>query len=352
MSVTVMSWNDAIAHAQEERMVHGLLGNGFSRACFDDIFSYGALFDRADFQGLSEHCRATFGALETTDFEEVIRALKVASKLTSVYLPEEQEAAENMASDANQLREVLVNAIAGSHPDWPGEIEPESYAACKAFLANFERIYTLNYDLLLYWAFMQDEIEPDLRCDDGFRHPDSGEEDYVTWEVDQSYDQKIYYLHGALHLFDSGTQLQKYTWSRTGVRLIDQVRSALEESKFPLFVSEGTSEEKLARIKHHGYLHRGIASIGSISGSLIIHGMSLGANDDHIIRVLERGRISRVYVSLFGSPDEPYNKAIIEKASSMSQHRYKRAIRRRRRPGALDVYFYDAQSANVWGNDS
>ncbi len=351
MSVTVMSWSDAIAHANEERLVHGLLGNGFSRACFDDIFSYSALVDRADFLGLSEHCRETFRALETTDFEEVIRALKVASRLASVYLPKEQETAAQMAADANQLREVLVNAIAGSHPGWPGDVEPDSYAACKAFLANFKRIYTLNYDLLLYWAFMQDEIEPELQCDDGFRHPDGGEEDYVAWEVDQSYDQKIYYLHGALHLFDSGSQLQKYTWSRTGVRLIEQIRAALAESKFPLFVSEGTSEEKLARIKHHGYLHRGIASIGSINGSLIVHGMSFGGSDAHIIRVLERGRISRVYVSLFGNPDEPYNKSIIERASAMSQHRYERAARRRGRPRALDIYFYDAQSANVWGND-
>jgi len=350
VSLTVMSWEEAIGHAKEERLVHALLGNGFSRACFDDIFSYDALFDRADFQSLSEHCQSAFDELKTTDFEEVIRALRVASIITSVYHPDKPGSSARMAADADQLREVLVNAIAGSHPDWPGEIDAESYAACKIFLANFERVYTLNYDLLLYWTFMQDEIEPDLQCDDGFRHADDGEEEYVTWEVDQSYDQKVYYLHGALHLFDSGTQLQKYTWSRTGVRLIDQIRAALENSKFPLFVSEGTSEEKLTRIKHHGYLHRGIASIGSITGSLVIHGMSFGPNDNHVIRILERGRVSRVYVGLYGCPEAPHNRAIVERALAMSKRRDERAGRRRRRPGPLEVYFYDAQSANVWGD--
>ena len=65
--------------------VHALLGNGFSRACRDDIFAYGALFDRADFAALSGSARAAFDALATRDFEVVIGALRQGSRLLPLY---------------------------------------------------------------------------------------------------------------------------------------------------------------------------------------------------------------------------------------------------------------------------
>ncbi|OGP03720.1 MAG: DUF4917 domain-containing protein [Curvibacter sp. GWA2_64_110] len=348
MPVELMDFNQAIRRASASGHVHALLGNGFSRACRDGIFSYGALFDRADFAGLSPYCRASFEALGTTDFEAVIKALKHASILLSTYEPEATDLAAMMRDDAERLREVLVKAIAGSHPSWPGEIEPAAYAACKTFLSNFERVYTLNYDLLLYWAFMQDAIDPPLECDDGFRYPDDGPQEYVTWEVENSFDQKIYYLHGALHLFDAGSELQKYTWRNTGVRLTDQVRDALAHSKYPLFVSEGTSAEKLERIKHSGYLHRGLASMPKISGSLFVYGLSFADNDDHVLRMIEVGKISNLYVSIFGEPSDAHNAAIVRRTQKLVDARRARNVGRRR-PQDLDVRFFDATSAKVWG---
>jgi len=347
MRVEIMDFNAAVGRAHQDGHVHALLGNGFSRACKDDIFSYGALFDRADFEGLSPYCKAAFDALETTDFEAVIKALKSASIVLSTYEPGASDLAALMNDDAVKLREVLVEAIAGSHPSWPGEIPTEAYAACRRFLSNFERVYTLNYDLLLYWAFMQDEIEPELDCDDGFRHPDEPQ-DYVTWEVENSFDQKIYYLHGALHLFDSGAELQKYTWLRTGVRLTEQVRAALAASKYPLFVSEGTSSGKLDRIKHSGYLHRGLASMPKITGSLFVYGLSFAENDDHVLRMIEVGKIGNLYVSIFGKPEEPHNTEIIARVSKLAAARNARNIGKKRAQG-LNVHFFDAQSAQVWG---
>ena len=51
-----------------------MLGNGFSRALRDDIFSYQALFDQADFANLSAQAKQAFADLHTTDFEAVMRA--------------------------------------------------------------------------------------------------------------------------------------------------------------------------------------------------------------------------------------------------------------------------------------
>jgi hypothetical protein len=347
MAIHLASFDDCIADARATGHIHALLGNGFSRACRDDIFSYGALFERADFTGLSAHCRSAFDALGTTDFEVVIKALKASAAILETYDPANTGLAATLQSDADKLREVLVAAIAGSHPDWPGEIDASRYALCKKFLANFERVYTLNYDLLLYWAFMQEEIQPHLDCDDGFRRPGSGPEEYVTWEVENSYEQKIYYVHGALHLFDAGAELQKYTWKNTGVRLKEQVRAALEKSKYPLFVSEGTSKEKLERIKHSGYLHRGLASMPKVTGSMFVYGLSFAPNDDHVLRMILIGKLARLYVGIYGDAEAPSNQHVITRARSLA---HERRIRNHGRPRAqdLEVLFFDAKSARVW----
>jgi len=43
---------------------------------------------------------------------------------------------------------------------------------------------------------------------------------------------------------------EKYTWIKTEIPLIEQIRDALKGEKYPLFVSEGTWKEKLDAIQH------------------------------------------------------------------------------------------------------
>lgn len=336
----VLTFQQALAKAGTKKP-HVLLGNGFSRACRDDIFRYGSLFSQARFDFLSEEARKAFSALGTEDFEIVMGAMRQASKLASVYAPNQPALAASLSGDADGLREVLVQTIASSHPSRPSDIEPERYQACREFLSHFQSIYTVNYDLLLYWALMQDELEPKVDSDDGFRQPDAGPEPYVTWQVDNTAKQRIFFLHGALHVFDAGHQIQKFTWSNTGVALIDQIRGALESGRYPLFVAESSSDSKLARIQHSGFLNRAYRSLASIGGSLFIYGHSMAASDEHLLRLLDRGKFDLLFVSLFGDSTNPENTLIVGRASE---------IKGRRTPHhPLAVHFFDAASANVWG---
>lgn len=172
----------ALEQAKANGKAHLLLGNGFSRACRNDIFAYNALFNRADFNNLSPNAREAFNRLGTTDFEIVMQALRQAASLAELYQSQNTELAQWFRSDADGLREVLVSAIANSHPARPADISDESYDHCRQFLSNFDRIYSLNYDLLLYWALMQKEIEPEVTFDDGFRKPDQTDAAYVVWQ--------------------------------------------------------------------------------------------------------------------------------------------------------------------------
>lgn len=338
----VISFAKALEIAGDQKKPHLLLGNGFSIACRPDIFLYGKLFERADFSALSDSAQASFTALSTTDFEKVIRALRDASLLLDVYAGVSENVREMMAQDADGLREVLVSAIASSHPDCPADITEDEFSHCRAFLSNFGKVYTLNYDLLLYWTQMHVPEGDEPSSDDGFRKDeDDFDSAYVVWEPQNAHDQDTYYLHGALHVFDSGTEIQKYTWKNTGIRLTDQIRHALSNNLFPLFVAEGTSDEKLERVRHSDFLAKAYRSFSEIGGSLFVYGHSLAENDEHYLERIEQGKVSRLFVGLHGDPNSTNNKSIMRRAEQMP-------LRRRRKRPSLEVYFYDTDSASVW----
>lgn len=350
-----------------------LLGNGFSISLFPDCFAYASLFQEAKDQGLlakAPPLEDAFAALGTIDFESVMEALKAAVKLAVVY-GSDAAATAKMADHAELLKDILVEAIAGRHPSRPNEITEDQYENCRAFLAQFigvdrdnrvGKIFSLNYDLLLYWTVLHDIVNVDwtdgnlafnadqtLSNDDGFRAPeDDYDAEYVAWEqFHASHGQSITYLHGALHLFERGPELAKLCWERAGNNpLMDQIREALDNDRYPMFVSEGTSAFKMKRINKSAYLSKALRSFSSCcdvkSGALFIIGHSLADNDDHILKRVKKGKIGQLYVSIFGDPDSPENKIVIAKAQSLADGRPERA--------PLEIEFIDANSLHVWNH--
>jgi len=228
MTVELIDFGQALTEADGAYgKKHLLLGNGFSIACKPDIFAYGSLFEEAK-KTMSNELAAIFAAMGTQDFEEVIRALQHAAAIVSVYRPKSVATMTLLLADAEKLKTDLIQAVAGRHPARPNDISNERYAACRTFLSNFlgeganGKIYTMNYDLLLYWALMHEEEVEFARIalthDDGFRKDQEDyDAPYVEWQGEgAAHGQNVHYLHGALHLFDAGHQLQKYTWVNTG----------------------------------------------------------------------------------------------------------------------------------------
>lgn len=325
---------------------HLLLGNGFSIACRPKIFIYKRLLEQAKFKD-ADQAKELFNSLKTSDFEKVIKALRDSIHVANAYKPEDQEFRARLLKDAEYLKNLLVETIAGRHPALPSEISDEEYQSCFTFLSSFKTVYTLNYDLLLYWTLMhctdgtgkRDQIS----FEDGFSKPeDDSQSNYVTWQGDKS--PNLIYLHGALHLFDTGTEVKKITWSNSGTALIEQIRAALNENAFPVFVAEGESEAKLERIKHNEYLFRSRLSFKRIKGSLFVFGHSFAENDKHFLSLIEKGKIQALFVGLHGVPSSASNKVIVRRAELMQ------AARPASRPLAL--YFYDTESAHVWGHSS
>jgi len=356
----LLSFQEALSEAEGYNKKHLLLGNGFSIACVPSIFTYGSLYSKADFNDMPE-VQETFKLLETQDFELVIHALEKGSSVLPAYLPKQKETSVKMLEHAQKVKERLIETIAGNHPAFPGEIEEHKYKACTKFIANFldpgGTVYTLNYDLLLYWTLMygMEQKLIELAPLDGFgRDTDyvDGDvyiSDYITWQGDtKAHGQNIHYLHGALHIYDRGTDVEKFTWNDKGVRLVDQARKALSEGRFPLFVAEGESKKKMDKIIHSGYLYHSFKSFSSTmhygtrnsKSCLFTYGVSFSENDAHILNKISKGKVAQLFVSLYGDQSLEANKQIIASAEN---------LKRKRANEDLEISYYDAESAKVWG---
>lgn len=358
----VISFQKAIERSEECKIRHLLLGNGFSISCDPNIFTYQSIYKETDFTKHPQ-IKKCFELLETTNFELVIDTLERGSRIMPAYLSKHLSTSKKMVIDASAIKQLLIATISTRHPSKPSDITPDKYDKCRRFLKHFihesnkgGKLYSLNYDLLLYWTLMHELDDPERKTkfNDGFGRDawtDGGKvsvSDYLCWQGKTPF-QNIHYLHGALHLFDHGHELQKFSWVDTKVRLIDQCRKALNENKFPLFVTEGDNLKKMEKINHSAYLHNSFQSFEDVvkggkskkpgNTCLFTYGVSFNENDKHIFNRIAHGRIPTLFISLYGKKDSAENKSIIAKAE---------ALKAQRAEFPLNITYYDAESAEVW----
>lgn len=332
----LLSFTDALNKTTGKK--HLLLGNGFSAAWRHDIFSYKTLLEQTDFSALSPIIPEIFTIFNTQDFEIIIRKLRDSSIICSKYNCESDHA-KAMAADAEALKNALIQVLTHNHPEIPLEVSDDEYRSCADFLNKFDHIYTLNYDLLLYWTIMFG-LDNNLfvkDVDDGFRESED-DKNLIVW--DGGHGQNVYFLHGALHVYDDGGDFVKFAYSKTGIPLIDQIRQALNDGMYPHFVAEGTYQEKMKHISHSALLDKGRRSLKTIGGNLFIYGHSLADNDTHILRTIAKSKIINLFVSIYGEPLSDSNKLIMDRAYGMARYRKRR--------DELNVHFYDAASTHVW----
>ncbi|SEB81251.1 DUF4917 family protein [Microbacterium hydrocarbonoxydans] len=340
--VRIRTFDEALAHAEEHTDVASLLlGNGFSIDYAPEIFHYESLAAEASLSGLSVTKQELFEALGSSNFEVVIDRLRAAAALEIVY-GGSTERASTMKADARVVRNGLADVLADRHPARAQHLEDDEITHARLFLSHFTNIFTLNYDLLLYWALMAREYGSRVPTKDGFGWV-SGRDRRLVWSSNPSRTQRVFFLHGALHLFVEDHRLYKLSYNENGP-IIRSLRQRLSRGEYPLVVTEGTREEKEARIGKSAYLRFGIARFRELGGSLFIHGASLSPNDDHIIEHLESAEsdVVALYVGIHGDPEAGAAREVVARA--------KEIVRRRRAEGGrrLKLKFYDASSAKVW----
>lgn len=330
---------DADASADDKAV---LLGNGFSIDYDPAVFRYDSIAKEAKLPNLSVPKDDLFAALDSTNFEVVVDKLRDGAALERLYGGDKARA-KAMESDAKVIRNGLADVLASRHPANSRDLTYEEITYARTFLHNFGSIFTLNYDLLLYWLINHRDYGPSVVRTDGFEWPTYKDKSRLVWKSAPTRKQRVFFLHGALHLFVEDRRLRKLSFGEHG-RLVDSLRERLEGGRYPLIVTEGKRSEKDAIIDKSAYLRTGLRRFGETDGALFIHGMSLASNDDHVLEPLEAetSNVTALYVAIHGDPQSASVKRLMDRANDISVRRDKLKGR------PLDVKFYDSKSAHVW----
>ncbi len=329
-----------------DRDFHLLLGNGFSMAYDRDIFSYNALHD---FIGnlKDEELSKILSVIESKNFELIMQQLDNLSALIDAF-DGGKELQEKIQSASEKLKHSLLDAVQTLHPEHVFKVPEDESEACAAFLNTFlgrgGKVFSTNYDLLLYWILMRNKT---LKHVDGFGRdalnyePGIPSEDIewseLLWGRNKD-NQNVFYVHGALPFFDAGSEIIKEEYSHNAY-LLENISGRMEEGEYPIFVTAGNGEEKLAHIMHNHYLSSCYDNLCEITGTLVVFGFNFGQYDYHIIEAINRSakngrkvfpKLLSIYIGVYSDLDRRH----IEQIETRFETKVK---------------IFDAKTVNVWG---
>ena len=162
---------------------------------------------------------------------------------------------------------------------------------------GYDTVFTTNYDLTVYWSFIQ-ELENAVQVADLFWGP-AGTFDRRRTDVWSGW-TGLYYLHGAIHLWQDTDGVNGKWAHADGGRLLDLARQYTpSSSRRPLFVSEGISQKKMLAIRSSAYLTHCYETFENDRNNTVVLGHSLSEGDMHIIEALRQGPDRHIAVSVY-----------------------------------------------------
>jgi hypothetical protein len=314
-----------------------LLGNGASIALHRD-FQYETLHGVAEKKGLLSKAAPLFAKLGTTNFEHVLLACWYAEKVNDALggdSPTITEAYE-------EVREALIEAVRVTHPRY-AQISDDLLRVA-TYASAFQTVISLNYDLMLYWAMLSYNEQ---RGENWFKDA------FVDgrFETDWDYLRKphrgakgatlVFYPHGNLALARNyaGGELKIHAGATDLLGAI--TRRWLSGEYVPIFVSEGTSEDKVAAIQRSRYLSTVFEKVmPNLEQNVVVYGWSFDEKDQHLLKALLRSP-KNLAVSVYTEQAEDKQQAFC--------HHVMEAIREV--SSDVNVKFFDSQSGGCWNKE-
>ncbi|AZK63409.1 MULTISPECIES: DUF4917 family protein [Pectobacterium] len=343
----MMSFDEVITYLHKQSRPYSLLmGNGFSMAYDNKIFSYNALYNFLTSRD-DELINKLFDVIKTKNFELVMQQLDTTLALLKAFGSDDKLQGDIILA-SKKLKDGLLNSIHQLHPEHVYKIPEKKIIACAEFLNLFIKsgghIFSTNYDMLLYWALMRNHVENAI---DGFGREIENLDEVLRGETPEYSDlvwgpnienQNVHYLHGALHIFDSGVDIEKEQYDQSNF-LLEKIKKRLDRGSYPIFVTAGNGDEKLSHIRHNRYLSHCFDKLSSLDGSLITFGFNFGEYDEHIIEAINKAthaqnkippKLWSVYIGVYSDNDEEHIRSIQSKFHAK-------------------VKIFDAKTVNVWG---
>jgi len=250
-----------------------ILGNGFSRNIWEG-FNYPSLFQIAypeEEQNPQRNLFDTFG----TNFESVMHNLHIASKVNEIL----NNGEPNYQEIYDEIKDSLLAAVHSVHIQY-AQIDADKLAAISNSMTQYKRIYTTNYDLILYWSLINYRNYKQNFCDFFWSEGNS----FDPFNTDLFYTNRthLYFLHGGLHLYKDQHGVE-HKITNNGENILTNFGSHP-----PLFVCEGQSNQKLREIKKSNYLSFCLENLQKIDGPLVVLGQSFSDQDNHIVDAINR----------------------------------------------------------------
>ena len=311
-----------------------LLGNGFNLALLppEDI--------KLGYENILNECISRVdGQLKTfleqakndnlVDLEQLLQIL-VSSKnclphVQPMYSSLVDHGKESLESDISMLKNTIIDILTDEkfHPA-PSKIfiDKSDYVnTCIANLKVTDRIFTTNYDLILYWlinnpdksgykliskfkdGFLPDEkykIELQEIKSEGFAEAKK----HLYGFPSTNNGVNVMFLHGALHILSCMNRAYKIVKASETLRL-SEIKQKLQENYSELdnlLVFEGNAYDKLTEIATNSYLIKANDKLSTMTGSMFIYGSNLSEspeqhNDMHIWDRIINSKIDRLFIS-------------------------------------------------------
>jgi hypothetical protein len=330
---------------KEGREKHLLLGNGFSIAYSKDMFSYNAL---SDFIMKSKNTllQKLFKTINTKNFELIMKELDNFAEIAKVFSTDKQ-LVKKIKEASETLKNSLIDAIKELHPEHVFKIDEDENSNCALFLSEYlskgGKIFSTNYDLLLYWITMRnkfvtrvDGFGKDVENYDKDKTKDELEYSELRWGKYKD-EQAVFYLHGALQFFDTGIEIIKEVYE-SHQYLLDKIKMRIDDKDYPIFVTAGNANDKLNHIMHNKYLSFCYDEFSDIKGSLITFGFNFGDYDTHIIDAINKAakqgrrmgdRLHSIYIGVYSDEGLEHIESIRDKFK-------------------CKVKLYNAKTAGIW----
>ena len=287
-------WNSLRSSESWESL---LLGNGASIA-ISRSFVYSSIYAEATSENIDHPISSTnqelFQNLSTQNFEQVLSSLSTARKVNSVL----RLATTQIDRLYQNVQQALIEAVHRVHVPWVN-VPDSTRGTIRSELLEYENVFSTNYDLLIYWAMM---------------HTDNGS-GFIDYFFSGSFDPgntenwsgstSVHFLHGGLHLNRLITGETVKRSAGEGQNLLDMFAFPLPDGVVPLFVTEGTSQEKMTSINRSSYLSFAYNQLAHSKESCVIFGHSLSESDRHIVDAIARWQDVRLAISML--PDSPEN---------------------------------------------
>lgn len=328
----VKTWDELMAQPNSSPAVAAktalLLGNGFSIAICDR-FQYKTLKEKSS---LADEKLKLFEHLGSSDFERVLALLDDVKAA----LPNKFEGVESeFKSLHTEIQNALLTAVEAVHPEHKSVKNP--VRAVNSELLKFAEVYTVNYDLLLYWAL--NAVETNTKRFVDFFY--SGEKNEFHLEDDHSRNKRtaIYYLHGALHLQWQEGQVRKINAKKCA----ESLKQLVSHNHYPLFICEGRGEEKQRRIGENPYLHFAYNLFCALTDIEQVTVLGCSLADRHLVtpllKWLERKETHRLWISAFGADEatRTKNASEIEAKLEAADPKNSRILRNR-------IHYFDSQT--------